>query len=408
MNDDEYGPRLLSPLREEPAGPPAIDVVRAMREGRRMRRRRWWTGGSALAALLAAGLTGGLLVADRGTPRPDPVLPAACAPGALPIGLHENVEVTGGDPTGAWIVGYSREPRGSGIPSSILVWHNGALVTDVKPPALKKGSGGVWMNDVNSSGVAVGGNFDGDPEPYVIEGGRIRKLAGGIGDADAINEAGVIAGKVVARGEPPTSERPARWASPGAEPVLLPLPDDLNKIATKVVDVAGDGTVIGGINMKAYLWRPDGSHGYLKLPAIEGERVNGFTPMALRQGWLYGALFTSPPGATSPPRPGIGKAAVHRYELRTGAWQKVADDLRQAQVAGDNAERFVQDEPKTYDGLSILDLPPYVTPAPAPDASPGGTSVEVLSDDAGVASGTTVGFEADGSMTAVPVIWRCR
>jgi hypothetical protein len=51
VNDEEYGSRLLHPLRGEPAGPAAIDVVRAMREGRRMRRRRWWTGGSALTVL---------------------------------------------------------------------------------------------------------------------------------------------------------------------------------------------------------------------------------------------------------------------------------------------------------------------------------------------------------------------
>jgi hypothetical protein len=412
VNDDEYGSRLLNPLRGEPAGPPAIDVVRAMREGRRMRSRRWWAGGSALAALLAAGLTGGLLVANR-EPEPSPIRPAACTAAALPIGKHRDVEVTGADPSGAWIVGTTAYKEGGPTPNSILVWHNGELVTDVKPTELRKGSDGVRMADINASGIAVGANTDGYPDPYVIEGGKIRKLAGGLGEADAINDAGVIVGKA----GPPNQERPVRWTSPDADPVPLPLPDDPRSVRSRVTDITPDGTVIGTINWKAYLWRPDGAHGYLETPAVEGRRVNGFTPMVQREGWLYGALHTAAPDSKTPSRPPNGRAEVYRYELSTGAWQKVTDDWKQAQLAGagPEGENPLQAEPKIYVGQSVLELPPLAPPAPLPasapsDLSPGGSRVDFLSDDARVAAGTATDFR-NGKLSdrrSVPVIWRCR
>jgi hypothetical protein len=318
--------------------------------------------------------------------------------------------VTGADPTGAWVVGTTLQ-AGRSAPTSILVWHNGELVTDVKPTELRKGSAGVWMTDVNASGVAVGGNYDGYPDPYVIEGGKIRKLAGGLGQANAINDAGVIVGKA----GPPNKERPVRWASPDADPVPLPLPEDPSSADSRITEITPDGTVIGTIGGKAYLWRPDGTHGYLETPAVEGRRVNGFEPMALREGWLYGGLYTAAPDSKSPARPPHGKAAVYRYELATGAWQKVTDDPKQAQLAdaGPGWDNPRQTEPKVFVGQSVLDLPTHapLTPASAPAGLfPGGTRVDSLSDDARVAAGTTTDFR-NGKLSerrSVPVIWRCR
>ncbi|MGK5678995.1 hypothetical protein [Actinoplanes sp. URMC 104] len=411
MNDDDYGFLLLRPLREEPSGPPAIDVVRAMREGRRMRRRRWWTGGSALAATLVAALTGGILVAGQDKPSPgpdlppDPILPAACTAGTLPMGRHTSAEVTGGDPSGAWLVGVSEAHVPTpGVPHSILVWHDGKLVADVTPPDIRKGSAGVRMGDINASGVAVGGNSDGYPDPYVLAGGKARRLAGGRGEAVAINDAGVIAGQVGTPGK----EKPVRWRSPDAQPEPLPLPAGIGDQRASVVDIAPDGTIVGEVEWRAYLWRPDGTGGYLDLPKVGGREANGFMPMVFGHGWLYGTLSTPVAASADPglPLPGAGRdTMLYRYELRSGTWQELNSDRREAQVAGTKFGQFMAAEPKVFAGRSVLSLPAYAAPVME---GTGNFVIENVSDDVRVVAGTVWSGNADPSKPAVPIIWRCR
>ncbi|MCO8272160.1 hypothetical protein M1L60_16320 [Actinoplanes sp. TRM 88003] len=389
MNDEEYGHRLLQPLRQEPAGPPAIDVARAMREGHRRRSRRWWAASSAVA-LLATGLTGGLLVADRDEPRPDRILPAGCTVAALPTGSHKGAHASGIDATGAWIVG-STDFVGEPGPSSILVWHNGALVTDVKAPNRRKGTGGMRMADINASGVAVGTNNDGWSEPYVVEGGRFRKLAGGAGDANAINDAGVIVGTVG-----PSERPPVRWASSDAEPEPLPLPDDYRGSFSTAIDIAADGTIVGTINLRPYLWWPDGTHGYLEPLPIPGRRKYEFEPSAIRNGWVYGKVWSSESRRESdPPLP--GDSTAFRYELRTRTWQ-VAGAVLKSSPPGTT-------ETTTYANGTVLSLPSYQFPAPV---GPVQSMVRSISDDARTVTGTTADTGREGVMPqAMPVIWRC-
>ncbi|WP_250001968.1 hypothetical protein [Actinoplanes sp. M2I2] len=409
MNDEEYGILVLRPLGGDPEGPSAIDVGKAMRDGRR-RRRRWWTGGSTLAAVLVAALTGGVLVATQQTPRPgpdlppDPVLPAACTAGPLPTGPHESAEVSGGDPSGAWLVGMSDAHLPTPpVSHSVLLWHNGELVADVRPRDVRKGSPGVRMNDVNGSGVAVGSDPRGNSDPWVLENGEVRKLAGAPGEANAINDAGVIAG----RSGPPGQRRPVRWTSPDAEPTPLPVPAGLGNVQPTVTDIAPDGTIIGEIGGRAYLWWPDGTSGYVGLPTVEGRKADGFLPMAFSHGWLYGTLFL--PMAEPSPAGFLGGEArdtpIYRYDLRSRIWQKLADWQMETQVAGTFHGQFMAAEPKVFVGRQVLSLPAY--PAPIMDGT-ANFLIENVSDDARTVAGTALSGVADPSKPAVPVIWRCR
>ncbi|MBU2661907.1 hypothetical protein KOI35_00150 [Actinoplanes bogorensis] len=409
MNDDEYGTALLRPLAGEPTSPPRIDVVKAMRDGRRMRRRRWWRGGSALTVAIAAALTGGLLMANQDTPRPqpdlppDPILPASCTAAELPAGPHKSAEVSGGDGSGAWLVGVSdaHDPTPS-VPHSVLVWHDGELVADVRPPGLRKGSIGVRMNDINSSGVAVGSNLEGNSEPWVFADGKVRKLAGGAGEAVAINDAGVIAGQ--SGGD--AKRRPVRWASPTAQPVPLPLPPEVSPLETRITDIAPDGTIAAEVGWRTYLWRPDGTGGFLPLPTVGGKKANGFMPMAFAFGWLYGTVTTPITGPSAPP-PGVGGGDTHLYrvEPNTGTWQKLPGDPQQVQVAGTSFGQFMTPKPEVFAGREVLNLPAYGAPVMS---GTGNTVVENVSDDARFAAGTVWSGNADPSKPAVPVIWRCR
>jgi hypothetical protein len=347
MNDDEWGTLMLRPLVTEPAGPPRLDVPRAMREGRR-RRRGWWAGGS-LAALVAAvgtAIAVPVLTADKPTKPsvllpPDPVMPASCTVEQLPLGQHTSADVAGVDPSGRWMVGVS-DPSYGGPQSAVLVWRDGELVTDLVP---KKTGAAVTMSAINGSGVAVGGTNQSPGVPYVVDGRTVTRLKGGAGRATSINEAGVISGTLVKDGRWVA----ARWTSPDAEPALWPLPQDPKQ--TLVHALAADGTIAVG----DVLWRPDGRTEKLRLPRVEEGRPL-FSATTFRDGWLYGALSVLRDNRS------YTDGEPYRYDPVTATWQKLDRTTFAAQLVGNSI--FVRSQLGMLDATGPFTLPPHPTTLP--------------------------------------------
>jgi hypothetical protein len=318
------------------------------------------------------------------------------------MGPHVSADVTGGDQSGRWLVGFtdSQNPEPA-VPQSLLVWRDGRLVADVKPPG-----DGVRMSDVNASGVAVGNNDIGTDYPYVYLDGKIRKLAGGAGRAIAINDAGAIAGMV----GPPTSERPVRWESARARPTPLALPPEahLGQSQLRITDIASDGTVVGEVDRNTYIWSPDGEGRFVTPPTRGGRRAAYFTPGGYYRGWIYGMAGFQVAASAAPGFPGPGYDEVeYRFHPRTSTWQTLDGEFMQTQVAGSfgAGAQFASPVPQVYVGRAILTLP-----GEAGTAAKGMDSykIEHLSDDARLVAGTALDGRANPAQPAIPIIWRCR
>jgi hypothetical protein len=429
VKDEEYGALLLRPLAEEPGGVPRIDVARAMRDGRRMRGRRWWAGGSAVVAAVAAASVGGALVTaqDKPDPKvlpPDPPVPTSCTASLLPIGRHPDADVAAGDPSGTWHTGVS-EPNYHEPPlfNSLLIWRNGKLVADAKVPAA-----GFMATDVNGSGVAIGFNDAGADQPYAYRDGKFHKLAGGYGNPAAINDAGVIVGNV---GREPNKAVPVRWSSVDGAAEPLEIPAGVRPTDIRVRDVAEDGSIIGEIGRAGYLWRPDGTGGYIVPPKGSYPRPSmspvprpsfavapgvarpsipeggvpvpdassvafdpQFTPLSFSHGWIYGELLSEPT-----------MSLAYRYDPRSGTWQRLGDAGTMMAYSGNGL--FAGNMAGAFVGQAVLPLPPPGEAA-SPREGENSMSLTSISDDARTVAGTMISGRADPSHRDKPVIWRCR
>jgi hypothetical protein len=404
--NDEYGALLLAPLKTEPAGPPAIDVRRAMLRGARMRRRRRWFGGGFLAAAGAALLTGGLLLApanDKDKPPvvlpPDPPVPTSCTVSRLDLGGHRSAEMMAGDHTGRWHVG-TADPAPSSL-NGVLVWHDGKLVDDV--PAPSKTAREFALVDVNASGVAVGAANSARDPAYAYTDGKLVPLKGGTGaEAIGINDDGVIAGTIK------VGDRtvPARWRSIDAEPEELPAPAGPGSV--RVWGISPDGTIVGEIGPSGYLWFPDGSGRPIGAPpgsasvsgaagpASAAPGPASFMPNGFAFGWVYGEAVNTNPGGT------------YRYEPMSETWQLVTRETALAQLDPGGRTGFksiAQDEPAVFVGRAVLKLP---NDPELGKAGLGSVSINAVSDDAHVIGGTAISPIADSSKPFAPVIYRCR
>jgi hypothetical protein len=403
MNDDEYGMTLLAPLRGEPAAPPAIDVPKAMRDGRRLRGRRWWAGGSALLAALVGGsllLAPGSGEEPRPTPRlpPDPTLPATCTLSRLPMGSHPSAEVNGGDASGRWHVG-NASPASKGTESPMLIWHDGKLVTQAPTP-LKH----LKMYDVNAAGVAVGYNSGGVIYPYAFQNGKFVRLKGGIGEAVAINDDGTIVG---ALGHTNTFDGavPVRWKSVDAEPERLKQPGGSAKFV-KVVDVSEAGTILGEYNNPGgvgYLWQSDGGRWMESPPRSAGEQPI-FRPYVQRFGWVYAQVLTlqSQVRDSGEPAPPIYQpAGTYRYEPHSHTWQKLTDGMIERSGA---LMLDMDQDPAIFVGPKLLKVPRD------PKSIESGLDAFVLktsSEDGRTVAGYAINAHADLSLPYQPILWRC-
>lgn len=319
-SDEDYGVSLLRPLDREPAGPPAIDVARAIAAGRR-RRFQIGLAGSA-AAVVAVGLVVGasaLVVQDtRRTPAPLAGAPArtgssgsgapsaAPAPNActvarlpMPAGQGTTSVAGGGDPSGRYVLGRSYPTGNDNHP--LIIWDNG------QPRTIAMSGTDQNFTDINSAGEAVGTSFGSTGEmSWAYQDGRLTRLAGSNAEALGINEQGVIVGSV--------DDKPAMWRSASAQPTMLALPSAGGSGTATGIDE--DGTIVGRVQgapgnpALGYEWRPDGTGKELPAPTANGRPLNGYYASAIRNGWVIGKGDMDSKS--------LGYLDLVRWNLRTG------------------------------------------------------------------------------------------
>jgi len=400
MSDEEFGRRLLAPLRDEPDGVPAIDLPRAMAEGLRRRRLRRWSSGAAVVAATAAAAGGGALaVSSPPAPPPPPspkvsVVPTS-APGPigcrvtrLPTDGVAKALVTGGDPSGHYLTG--RLYPGTSSRKRTVIWKDGAILAY---PAL--GGSDASFQDVNGRGVAVGSAYDGGEKQhaYVYRDGAVTRLRGGEAAAVAINDAGVIAGNL----GPGFAPVPGRWASAGANATKLPLPAGM--AGGEVAGIAEDGTIVGTVapahaEGTGYLWLAAGNGRRMPLPTVDGRRATFFWPESIGGGWVVGrAVFDTPDG--------LRRFTSMRYTIGTGTYERLAADMNPPAIGAPNGWILgtVLDTPAVLAGTKVVRLPAYQKHRRY--------VVSSFSADGRVAAGYSVDGGTDTRVGNLPLMWTC-
>lgn len=321
--DDETAGLILRQLDDDPATPSTVDVARAISTGRRRHRTRRLGGYAAVAGGTALVLVGAAAVAGRwpstapspaGSAGPAPTTvqapppaPTKCVLGTLPLPDGRKMAlVTGGDPTGRYLLGRTypaTSPADGSMGLHTVIWDR------LTPRLVALPGDDQSLTDVNSSGVAVGsGWWSSGTTSYFYRAGKVAKLPGGDGaEVRAINDAGTVIGT---RGD-----KPVMWRSVDQAPAALPLP--AGTATGAAIDIDEDGTVIGAVGndfktQRPYVWLPDGSGHDIALPsgvpAPSGKSgANGRgAPTAMvyniRFGWVTGR---------------VNDTAV-RWNLRTG------------------------------------------------------------------------------------------
>ncbi|SFB36032.1 hypothetical protein SAMN05216266_10932 [Amycolatopsis marina] len=216
---------------------------------------------------------------------PVPVAPH-CKIERLPEpGNYRQSLVFGTDPTGRYLVGRGYGRDGDDKARVPLLWDNGRA--SVLPFEHKY----TEATEVNSNGTVIAWGT----EPEMFQDGVVTELPY---DKDTvssvtlsgINERGDISASLWLKSDNIREKTVPAYYPAGkhdAPPVTLPVPD--TKRSGYTLDVDEDGTMVGWVTtaegMRAYVWHPDGSHGF--LPAPEGS-VTRTTAHEIRDGWVVG------------------------------------------------------------------------------------------------------------------------
>jgi hypothetical protein len=286
------------------------------------------------------------------------------------------IRLTGGDPTGRYLLG------ASAAADSVWVWAD-RILHKVQLPARD-----AILNDVNAAGVAVGTATSGNgrqPYAYSTAKGAVRLSGLVSGEALAINESGEIAGNDLA------NNRPVRWSAIDAPPAELPLPANTKHAAA--FDLDDDGTVVGMVNDRAFVWPPYGAGRYLTLPP---ESNTYAAAEKVRNGWVSGRVAE---------RPGVAAGeravqwnltldtAVEKREL-VGLPAPVND---QGWLAGSDGRHILLVAPS---GTRVLpDLPSTNKSSPSHPVLISDTTARPL-----VIAGNVVQLD---NKVSVPVLWTC-
>nr|WP_296069589.1 hypothetical protein [uncultured Actinoplanes sp.] len=411
---------LLRSLDDEPDSPSMVDVRRAIVTARRRRTQRA-AGYAGAAAMTALAVTGGFLVAAPGRTQQAPVAaspsvtttppaysvpglpnwtaaaataPSSCVLDRLPVPDDEPKSlVSGADPTGRYIVGRSYLRRGG---YQAVLWRDGRAEKVMLP-----GNREESLQDVNTSGVAVGWSYANDgsdhdaPVPYAYRDGKVIKLPGiRSGSAYAINDAGAIVGD-------DNAGHPVVWPSPVATPFRLPVPAGVRKAYARGIDETG--TVVGSLDLRRpYVWFADGTHRELPLPSLDGKQAVMSQAFGVRNGWVTGMAS---PDDVSARGSNIADARLWavRWNLRTGEVAVTAALRTPADAV--NAQGWqVGTDPQGYEVLvtssGVVRLPDLA------DHAPDGLSTiaTALSDD-----GRTIAGQSDTAAGLIQaVVWHCR
>ncbi|GIH09677.1 hypothetical protein Rhe02_77440 [Rhizocola hellebori] len=228
--------------------------------------------------------------------KPAPLAPTSCRVEQLPLpkGHGPASHLSGGDPTGRFLLGSSND-------TNIYIWDNGKLVAT---PTLE-GIDDSQLTDINSAGVAVGYSLDQNSAtiPWLYRDGKFVRLPGGYAEPTAINEQNVIVGT--------TGNLPVIWRTPESQPELLSLPEKYFSAAH--VEISEEGLVVvtaesasrsRGPN-RAFVYYPDGTHIELAQPPLTADYVE-WAATRIRGDWVAGGAFLN------------GKHVTLRWNLRTG------------------------------------------------------------------------------------------
>jgi uncharacterized membrane protein len=412
---------MLRPLDDEPRTPSTVDVGRAIADGRRRRRTRraaGYAGAAVVTAFAVAGASfaGGLITGD--TPQnaathsavkpkpsaskaPTPKLnpPTSCTIDQLPVPDQEPMAlVSGGDPTGRYIVGRTY-PKAGGYQA--VIWHDGEVRKVLLPDdGLEEG-----LEDVNSSGTAVGWSFapsDEDADqgqvPYVYRNGKVSKLPGVLrGSANAINDAGTIVGES-------GSGDALLWTSATAKPTRLAVPSRASE--SSAADIDEDGTVVGTVDGLPYVWLPDGSQHQLPLPNLGGRPALDATVHSIRNGWATGVATNGGGaiGAKARGEQGKGEALSEavRWNVRTGEVREYAGLLAGANAV--NAQGWQAGVDEQGNAVFVADKTTKLPSLAGQKKQPLANIASSLSDD-----GRTIGGQSDDATgTIQAVVWRCK
>lgn len=342
-SEEETARQLLAPLVSSPTSASTVDIRRAVATGRRRVRTRRLAGVGAVAVVAGfaiAGVPATMDLAGRATePAPPPAAtqpsypdgPASPTPAALPVCVVDRLPVpddafqslvTGGDPSGRFLLGRSYHHTGrdgsnliSGIRVEQVIWDHGELTVLDLP-----GWDGMLI-DINSHGVAIGTSFPASDSlvqtGWVYADGELGELAGGV--PRAINERGAVAGS---REPVEFHYRPVVWRSPDADPEELSIPGSSWSVEAVGVDV--DGTVVGaghdrdqvtGPPASAFVWWPDGTRQDLPVPP----GTDGFMPTHIRDGVVTGR-------ADYRQSQDLARFPVVQYDLATGEFTELSGD----------------------------------------------------------------------------------
>jgi hypothetical protein len=220
------------------------------------------------------------------TASPQRRLPTSCQLErlAVPNG-HLSSLVTGGDPTGRYLLGRSNSTGNSRY--QVIVWDNGV-------PQVANVTGlDASFDDINSWGVAVGSSFVGDiHRSWLYRDGKVTALPGSpAAHALAVGETGILVG---GRRISETATVPVMWPTPDSQPIALPVPAGWTGSATQV---APDGTIVGVLQvgdptkLTGYVWAPNGTGRPIVPPAgAPGEKV-WFTPIVFAGRSVIGSIY---------------------------------------------------------------------------------------------------------------------
>ncbi|MEV4709368.1 hypothetical protein [Actinoplanes sp. NPDC049316] len=404
LDDERYAAALLRPLAGEPAGPPRIDVARAMAEGRRRRLTRWWASGTAIVALTATTAAGGTLAlsavgrpgtAPRPVATPVPSITAAaplerpkdCTVTRLPTDGVAKALVTGGDPSGRWVVGRTYPAGKDDGSRPLVIWKDGKIADTVRI-----GGSDQSFEDINTRGAAVGYTFDPGVVPYAYSNGKVTRMPGGEATVSAINDAGVAVGSL----GPIYEGMPARWSSVTAQPQKLPVPPGTEFGTAADIDEAGNilGTVQPeGKEGSGYLWLADGTHRAMPLPKVDGTKATMFWPESIRNGWVVGRSVID----TKDER----RFAFFRYRIDTGRYERLpaASGMPDRVAANGWIIGTARRPVITSEGNVTTELPGYRKATGRQDYL-----IESFSDD----GRTAAGYSSGENLSNHPLLWKCR
>ncbi|GIG43549.1 hypothetical protein ACFO1B_07215 [Dactylosporangium siamense] len=398
-SDEQDGATLLRPLAGgHPHGRSTVDIARAIADGDRHHRRVRLVGSAGAGATVVLVVVAGWTVAANSPQKPAPAAtkgstspstgPTVAAVGctvqqlATPEGEGVRAVIGGGDPTGKYLVGRTYP---GGRPSTV-VWEN------LRPRKVPMQGEDPSLTGATSTGVFIGSSYTGADTltAWVYKDGRFLKLAGSGAIASAINEREVIVGSV--------QGRPAMWASPTAQPTMLPMPAGKGWTGG-ASGVDDDGTIVGTLENsevkggQAYVWRPDGTVTKLAQPMVRGKPAMDYRARTVRGGWAVGWASYDEPDR------GPRWLAAPRWNLRTGAVDSTDGVFTTINAQGRIAGQLAVIAP---------DRTTVALPLPSGfDAKSAMVMTEAISDDGTVVAGYL--NDRNGSLDAQPiaVVWKC-